>query len=55
MKTVNGNMSLRPNQFFAVSLPFALIEGKYPEAVSKIVEEKLYTPVGLRSLFRGAV
>jgi predicted glycogen debranching enzyme len=42
--------TLRPNQLFAISLPFALIEGEKAEAVSKIVEEKLYTPVGLRSL-----
>jgi predicted glycogen debranching enzyme len=42
--------ALRPNQLFAISLPFALIEGEKAEAVLKIVEEKLYTPVGLRSL-----
>ena len=42
--------TLRPNQLFAVSLPFALIDGKKAKAVLKIVEEKLYTPVGLRSL-----
>ncbi|MGQ0737874.1 MAG: amylo-alpha-1,6-glucosidase, partial [Bacteroidota bacterium] len=42
--------TLRPNQLFAISLPFALIEGEKAEAVLKIVEEKLYTPVGLRSL-----
>ena len=48
----NGNpdATLRPNQLFAISLPFALIEGEKAEAVLKIVEEKLYTPVGLRSL-----
>jgi predicted glycogen debranching enzyme len=42
--------TLRPNQLFVISLPFALLEGKKAEAVLKIVEEKLYTPVGLRSL-----
>ena len=48
----NGNpkAELRPNQLFAISLPFALIEGEKAETVLKIVEEKLYTPVGLRSL-----
>jgi predicted glycogen debranching enzyme len=48
----NGNpdATLRPNQLFAISLQFALIEGEKAEAVLKIVEEKLYTPVGLRSL-----
>lgn len=48
----NGNpdVTLRPNQLFAISLPFALVEGEKAEAVLKIIEEKLYTPVGLRSL-----
>jgi predicted glycogen debranching enzyme len=45
-----SNAELRPNQLFAISLPFALLEGEKAEAVLKIVEEKLYTPVGLRSL-----
>ena len=42
--------TLRPNQLFAISLPFALIEGEKAEAILQVVEEKLYTPVGLRSL-----
>ena len=42
--------TLRPNQLFAISLPHALIEGEKAKAILKIVEEKLYTPVGLRSL-----
>lgn len=42
--------SLRPNQLFAISLPFPLLEGLQAQSVLKIVEEKLYTPVGLRSL-----
>lgn len=42
--------SLRPNQLFAVSLPFTLLEGKQAHSVLKIVEQKLYTPVGLRTL-----
>jgi predicted glycogen debranching enzyme len=42
--------SLRPNQLFAISLPYALIEGSKAEAVLKIVTEKLVTPAGLRSL-----
>ena len=48
----NGNpdSTLRPNQLFAISLPFPLIDGDKANAVLKIVEEKLYTPVGLRSL-----
>jgi len=42
--------SVRPNQLFAISLPFALLEGRQAEAVLQIVIEKLCTPVGLRSL-----
>jgi predicted glycogen debranching enzyme len=42
--------TLRPNQLFAISLPFALIEGDKATAILKVVEEKLYTPVGLKSL-----
>lgn len=42
--------SLRPNQLFAISLPFALLEGDKAASVLNMVEEKLYTAVGLRSL-----
>lgn len=41
---------LRPNQIFALSLPFPLLEGDKAKKVLQVVEEKLYTPVGLRSL-----
>jgi predicted glycogen debranching enzyme len=48
----NGNpdASLRPNQLFAASLPFALIDEERTAKILKIIEEKLYTPVGLRTL-----
>jgi predicted glycogen debranching enzyme len=42
--------SLRPNQIFAISLPFQLLVGEKAKAVLNIVQSKLYTPVGLRSL-----
>jgi len=42
--------AIRPNQIFALSLPFPLLEDSKAKQVLKIVEEKLYTPVGLRSL-----
>ena len=42
--------SVRPNQLFALSLPYTLIEGEKAKSVLKIVSEKLYTPFGLRSL-----
>jgi predicted glycogen debranching enzyme len=44
------NAELRPNQLFAISLPFTLVEGERAEAIIKVIENKLYTPVGLRSL-----
>src|SRR6266536_4981244 len=50
---VNGNEkddSLRPNQLFAISLPFALLENEKATSIVKVVTEKLYTPLGLRSL-----
>jgi predicted glycogen debranching enzyme len=40
----------RPNQLFAISLPFALIEGDKAISILQNVEEHLYTPVGLRTL-----
>lgn len=48
----NGNKdaTLRPNQLFAVSLPFPLVSGGKAKAVLDLVTEKLYTPAGLRSL-----
>ncbi len=42
--------SLRPNQLFAISLPFELVNKKISKAILKEVEELLLTPVGLRSL-----
>jgi predicted glycogen debranching enzyme len=41
---------IRPNQLFAISLPFALVSGKQAAAVVKLVTDKLYTPAGLRTL-----
>jgi predicted glycogen debranching enzyme len=42
--------SVRPNQLFAISLPFELVNKKTAKAILKEVEEFLLTPVGLRSL-----
>ncbi|MGI3900444.1 MAG: amylo-alpha-1,6-glucosidase [Janthinobacterium lividum] len=53
---VNGDTdrvdaSLRPNQIFAVGgLPFPLLEGEAARAVVDLVEAKLLTPLGLRTL-----
>jgi glycogen debranching enzyme len=43
---------LRPNQIFAVSLPFNLLDGDQQKAVVRIVERELLTPVGLKTLER---
>ncbi len=42
--------SLRPNQIFAVSLPFSPLEKYQAKSVVDVVESRLLTPYGLRSL-----
>lgn len=42
--------SCRPNQIFAISLDHPVLEQERWESVLKVVQEKLVTPVGLRSL-----
>jgi predicted glycogen debranching enzyme len=42
--------SVRPNQLLALSLPFALLPKDKARRVLAVVDEKLLTPVGLRSL-----
>jgi predicted glycogen debranching enzyme len=42
--------SLRPNQLFAISLPFGLLNDAQSKKVVSAVEKHLLTPVGLRSL-----
>src|SRR5256885_5653845 len=43
--------AFRLNQIFAVGgLPFQLLEGERAEHIVSLVEEKLWTPMGLRSL-----
>jgi predicted glycogen debranching enzyme len=42
--------SIRPNQIYALSLPYPLLTGDRALSVLKVVEQKLLTPVGLRSL-----
>jgi predicted glycogen debranching enzyme len=47
----DGNdMTLRPNQIFAVSLRYPLLEGRAATAVVDAVGRALLTPLGLRSL-----
>lgn len=42
--------SCRPNQIFAISLDYPILDQKYWPAVLQAVESNLLTPVGLRSL-----
>ncbi|MDQ2978223.1 MAG: amylo-alpha-1,6-glucosidase [Acidobacteriota bacterium] len=47
----NTDASVRPNQIFAVGgLPFPLLEGDRARRVVRIVESRLVTPAGVRSL-----
>ena len=49
-KNNNPDATLRPNQLFSISLPFSLLDDKEAKAVLKIVEDKLYTHIGLKTL-----
>jgi glycogen debranching enzyme len=44
---------IRPNQVFAVSLPFSPLSSEQSAAVLACVERELLTPFGLRTLARG--
>jgi predicted glycogen debranching enzyme len=48
-----SDCSIRPNQVFAISLEHPVLDPSRWEPVLKVVEEKLLTPVGLRSLAPG--
>ncbi|MCX5636695.1 MAG: glycogen debranching enzyme N-terminal domain-containing protein [Planctomycetota bacterium] len=45
--------SLRPNQIFAVSLPFSPLSDEQQKSVVDVVERQLLTPYGLRTLNAG--
>jgi predicted glycogen debranching enzyme len=44
------DQSIRPNQLFAVSLPFPLLKGAKARGVLEVVTKTLLTPAGIRSL-----
>jgi predicted glycogen debranching enzyme len=46
----NNDAALRPNQLFAISLDYPVLEQQHWASVVGIVQKKLLTPVGLRSL-----
>ncbi|MFX0055481.1 MAG: amylo-alpha-1,6-glucosidase [Promethearchaeota archaeon] len=45
-----NDASIRPNQIFALSLPFPLLKGDMARSVLKVVTNELVTPYGLRTL-----
>ena len=45
--------SCRPNQLFAISLDYAVLDESRWESVVRVAQERLLTPVGLRSLAPG--
>ena len=42
--------SLRPNQIYCLSLPFCILGTEQQKTIFEMVESKLYTPYGLRTL-----
>ncbi|MFW9931950.1 MAG: amylo-alpha-1,6-glucosidase [Candidatus Thorarchaeota archaeon] len=42
--------SIRPNQIFALCLPYRILEPEMEKSVLKVVEDELFTPYGLRTL-----
>ena len=44
---------IRPNQIFAVSLPYSALTNEQSKSVVRVVERDLLTPYGLRTLARG--
>jgi predicted glycogen debranching enzyme len=47
---VIGDASIRPNQVIALSLPFPLFDDARAESILSVIDAKLLTPVGLRTL-----
>lgn len=52
LKDLRDDEKVRPNQIFAVSLPYDLLNKQQQQAVVRIVHRELLTPVGLRTLER---
>ncbi len=42
--------SIRPNQYYALSLPFSAISKKQSQIIFETIEQDLYTPKGIRTL-----
>jgi len=50
LSDVVGDDRLRPNQLFALSLPYLCVSPEQGKAMLEIIESELLTPVGLRTL-----
>jgi len=50
----NYDESIRPNQIFAISLPFNVINNERGRKIFNVVFEELYTPYGLRTLSKNS-
>lgn len=48
--TDEKDASIRPNQIYAISLPYTMLDDEKAKSVVDVVEEKLFVGVGLRSL-----
>lgn len=46
----SSDPSVRPNQLFALSLPYPLVEADAARLIVQLVQQRLLTPVGLRTL-----
>ena len=53
--TESHDPSFRPNQLFALSLPYPLVENASARLIVQLVKEELLTPVGLRTLEPGSI
>lgn len=53
LRDTAGGAQMRPNQIFAVSLPYSPLEEAEQKAVVRAVYQHLYTPFGLRTLAPG--
>ncbi|MDP2217081.1 MAG: amylo-alpha-1,6-glucosidase [Methanolobus sp.] len=49
-QTDQKDVSVRPNQILAVSLPFTMLSAKLEKSILNVVREELLTPYGLRTL-----
>jgi len=47
---ISQDNSLRPNQIYCLSLPFCILDTEQQKTIFETIENKLYTPYGLRTL-----